>query len=459
MEKPELMLKKLRRLPANMTCPNCGTPAQPGIGFGNVCVKFKTFVCDLCKTSHQAISHRVKSFSMSTWTMEEVMDLTVDRKGGNQVALHVWLAKAPAFGERYSGGSRPKEGDKIEIFKQFITDCYEHGKFKATTPFDASSVPIPITLTPARKSDDERPAPTAVHQVTQQTRRQERQAAVATVAVISEELDLLAFDTPATAPVSQSATEFDFISAPALSETVTKRGSDDFIDFASSPAFSTPHFASAPSPTNIAPSSGNDYAAFNSVGNTGTAAFPSSFSTSMSSSFSMPQFSSGAFQTEANPQPNINGHNQISQKPSLNLNTLYDQPIKSGVSSSAISSLGNLSSNGNNSMYGNNIGRSQSTPFLDNKSNGMPSLGSGMQQSSSNGMMGMGGGMQQSSSNGVQSMGTGGVYGSQTSHSSQSQQPLQPFRGAVTASSIPRGPVDAFSFVGSSMQNMTTGKT
>ena len=67
--------------------------------------------------------------------------------------------------------------------------------------------------------------------------------------------------------------------------------------------------------------------------------------------------------------------------------------------------------------------------------------------------------MQQSSSNGVQSMGTGGVYGSQTSHSSQSQQPLQPFRGAVTASSIPRGPVDAFSFVGSSMQNMTTGKT
>ncbi len=45
----ENILKKLRKLETNMTCPNCGTPAQAGVGFGNVCVKFKTFVCDLCK--------------------------------------------------------------------------------------------------------------------------------------------------------------------------------------------------------------------------------------------------------------------------------------------------------------------------------------------------------------------------------------------------------------------------
>eukprot|EP01031_Cornospumella_fuschlensis_P035316 gene35316-42793_t len=46
-------LKKLRKAEGNMTCPNCGTKAQSGIGFGNVCVKFKTFICDACKTSHQ----------------------------------------------------------------------------------------------------------------------------------------------------------------------------------------------------------------------------------------------------------------------------------------------------------------------------------------------------------------------------------------------------------------------
>lgn len=44
----ENLLKKLRRLDSNMSCPNCDTHAQPGIGFGNVCVKFKTFVCDHC---------------------------------------------------------------------------------------------------------------------------------------------------------------------------------------------------------------------------------------------------------------------------------------------------------------------------------------------------------------------------------------------------------------------------
>ena len=131
----EKVLKKLRKLEANMVCPNCATKAVPGVGFGNVCMKFKTFICDLCKTSHQAISHRVKSFSMSTWTMDEVLDLTIERNGGNEAALHIWLANAPPPGGKYAGGIRPKSGDDVNVFKRFVTDCYEHGKFKASTPF------------------------------------------------------------------------------------------------------------------------------------------------------------------------------------------------------------------------------------------------------------------------------------------------------------------------------------
>jgi len=98
-------------------------------------VKFKTFVCDLCKTSHQAISHRVKSISMSTWTIEEVKELSGEMKGGNDAARHNWLQNAPAIGERYSGGMRPKQGDKVEVYKQFILDCYEYGRFKASSPY------------------------------------------------------------------------------------------------------------------------------------------------------------------------------------------------------------------------------------------------------------------------------------------------------------------------------------
>lgn len=36
--------------------PNCGTIAPQGIGFGSVCVKFKTFVCDLCELSLTTIN-------------------------------------------------------------------------------------------------------------------------------------------------------------------------------------------------------------------------------------------------------------------------------------------------------------------------------------------------------------------------------------------------------------------
>lgn len=92
----ESILKALRKLDANKSCPNCGHFND--FGYGNVCVKFKTFVCDLCKTSHQAVSHRVKSLTMSTWTLDEVNELADENGGGNDAARHIWLQRAPAFG-------------------------------------------------------------------------------------------------------------------------------------------------------------------------------------------------------------------------------------------------------------------------------------------------------------------------------------------------------------------------
>lgn len=122
-----------------MLCPNCGTQAPAGIGFGSICMKFKTFVCDLCKTSHQAISHRVKSISMSTWTLDEVYSLEDKNSGGNEACRFIWLNNAPPYGGRYSTGQRPKAGDRVEIFKQFIIDCYESGMFKANQPYIANT--------------------------------------------------------------------------------------------------------------------------------------------------------------------------------------------------------------------------------------------------------------------------------------------------------------------------------
>jgi hypothetical protein len=91
---------------------------------------------------------------MSNWTMDEVNELTDKQGGGNAAALHTWLQKAPRCGQKYPGGARPKEGDRVEIFKQFVMDTYEYGKFRADTPYQpgaapTSSVPSSVSSTPA----------------------------------------------------------------------------------------------------------------------------------------------------------------------------------------------------------------------------------------------------------------------------------------------------------------------
>ena len=79
---PELSVKKLSKLTSNTICPNCGTHKE--FGFSSVCIKYKTFVCDFCKSSHQAISHRCKSLTMSSWSKEEV-DSLMSKNGGGEI--------------------------------------------------------------------------------------------------------------------------------------------------------------------------------------------------------------------------------------------------------------------------------------------------------------------------------------------------------------------------------------
>jgi hypothetical protein len=103
-----------------------------------VCIKFKTFVCNDCKSSHQAISHRCKSITMSDWSVAEVESLMDENGGGNLACRHIWLGGAPPPGGRYATGSRPKDGDRIDVFKKFILDAYEHGKFKLSEPYQST---------------------------------------------------------------------------------------------------------------------------------------------------------------------------------------------------------------------------------------------------------------------------------------------------------------------------------
>jgi hypothetical protein len=170
----------------------------------------------MCKTSHQAISHRVKSASMSTWTMDEVHELTNERSGGNDAARHVWLLNAPPYGQRYNGGTRPKSGDRIDIFKQFVVDCYEYGKFKASSAYDpstslsasdsSSTPPTPgrssggstpkTPVVSARARQDEAPQPSSLRRVGQAPPSLSKPAPVAAAVDL---LDTDAFATSASA--------------------------------------------------------------------------------------------------------------------------------------------------------------------------------------------------------------------------------------------------------------------
>jgi len=116
----ELKVRKLAKLPSNQTCANCGRHQKHG--FSTVCIKFHTFVCNDCKSSHQAISHRCKSLTMSSWSDEEVEEL---RQKGNAYCLKTYLKHAPPCGQQ----GRPQPGSDLSVYKSFVVDVYERRKY------------------------------------------------------------------------------------------------------------------------------------------------------------------------------------------------------------------------------------------------------------------------------------------------------------------------------------------
>ena len=114
------LLNKLRRLLTRTR----GVPlvekfTRIPMGFPSVCVKFKTFVCSKCKSSHQSFSHRVKHYSMSTFTLEEVEGFKDENGGGNAYARRTYFAKL-----REESSAWPCDGDTLDIYKDFIKKAY-----------------------------------------------------------------------------------------------------------------------------------------------------------------------------------------------------------------------------------------------------------------------------------------------------------------------------------------------
>jgi HSP20 family molecular chaperone IbpA len=112
----------LRKLPANLQCPDCAATHE--FGFSGIVEKFNTFVCNDCKSSHQSFSHRVKSVTMSNWTHEDVDKLREENGGGNANAVAKWQ------GPGVPANLKPKDGDDLNKHKRFIEKVYVMESYK-----------------------------------------------------------------------------------------------------------------------------------------------------------------------------------------------------------------------------------------------------------------------------------------------------------------------------------------
>ncbi|RQM22798.1 hypothetical protein B5M09_006417 [Aphanomyces astaci] len=153
MSTPEALLNTLRKLDANKACANCDAVAK--FGHGNICEKFKTFVCNHCKSAHQSYSHRVKVHHTSVRLPRVLMLMprnthlcfVEQHGGGNALARRTWLASWKDGDGRSL--RKPLETDHLDVFKKFINAVYnDKAYFSEPNAAPSSSRPKPTPPPP-----------------------------------------------------------------------------------------------------------------------------------------------------------------------------------------------------------------------------------------------------------------------------------------------------------------------
>ncbi|KAE8783321.1 putative ADP-ribosylation factor GTPase-activating protein AGD14 [Hordeum vulgare] len=114
-ERNERIVRGLIKLPPNRRCINCNA-----IGPQHVCTSFWTFTCISCSGIHREFTHRVKSVSMSNFTVQEVEAL---QKGGNQRARELLLKDFDTQQMRLPDNSN------IESLREFIKAVYVERRY------------------------------------------------------------------------------------------------------------------------------------------------------------------------------------------------------------------------------------------------------------------------------------------------------------------------------------------
>uniref|UniRef100_A0A453I6L6 Arf-GAP domain-containing protein n=1 Tax=Aegilops tauschii subsp. strangulata TaxID=200361 RepID=A0A453I6L6_AEGTS len=114
-ERNERIVRGLLKLPPNRRCINCNA-----IGPQYVCTSFWTFICISCSGIHREFTHRVKSVSMSKFTVQEVEAL---QKGGNQRARELLLKDFD------TQQMRVPDSSNTESLREFINAVYVERRY------------------------------------------------------------------------------------------------------------------------------------------------------------------------------------------------------------------------------------------------------------------------------------------------------------------------------------------
>ncbi|GMH11868.1 hypothetical protein Nepgr_013709 [Nepenthes gracilis] len=120
--KIEKVLRGLLKLPENRRCINCNS-----LGPQYVCTTFWTFVCTNCSGAHREFTHRVKSVSMATFSVEEVNAL---QAGGNERAQQIYFKTWDPACHIFPDSSN------IHGLRDFIKHVYVDRRFTGETPPD-----------------------------------------------------------------------------------------------------------------------------------------------------------------------------------------------------------------------------------------------------------------------------------------------------------------------------------
>lgn len=143
-----------RKDQVNKKCADCTE-----LGPTYVCLDYKTFVCQTCSGIHREFGHKIKSISLSEWSVMEVESIET---GGNRRAAAKWLDRWTAAAgaepdsandEKYKKLENKKKAEEVhKEIRSFIKQKYVDKVWERQGASPRAAPPEPATPTPSTTS-------------------------------------------------------------------------------------------------------------------------------------------------------------------------------------------------------------------------------------------------------------------------------------------------------------------